>query len=158
MSTQTNVTFSHYPQNGGLGLPIFSELAGIEFKTHKSCQKIYETKLFSKNEQAVNNTTAWCIPQLTTLPVKEEGYTINKNCFWDILELRYGWQLQQLPTTCKCGARFTMDHALSCKKGGFISLHHNQIRDPTTNLLKIISHYVLIKIQMLLKKKIDSLF
>ena len=27
---------------------------------------------------------------LTTLPIKEEGYTINKNCFWDLLRLRYG--------------------------------------------------------------------
>ena len=41
-----------------------------------------------------------------------------------------------------------MDHTLSCKKGGFISLHHNQIRDLTANLLKIISHDVLIKLRL----------
>ena len=83
---------------------------------------------------------------LTTLPIKEEGYTINKNCFWDQLRLRYGRQLQRLPTTCECGTYFTMDHhALSCKKGGFISLHQNQIRDLTANLLKIICHDVLIE-------------
>ena len=82
---------------------------------------------------------------LSTLPIKEEGYTINKTYFWDLLRLRYGWQLQGLPTTCECGARFTMDHALSCKKEGFMNLHHNQIRDLTPNLLKIICHDVLIK-------------
>ena len=81
----------------------------------------------------------------TTLPIKEEGYTIHKNCFWDLLRLRYGWQLQRLPTTCECGTRFTMDRALSCKKGGFISLRHNQIRNFTANLLKIICHDVLIE-------------
>ena len=27
---------------------------------------------------------------LTALPLKEEGYTINKNCFLDLLRLRYG--------------------------------------------------------------------
>ena len=43
------------------------------------------------------------------------------------------------------GARFTMNHALSCKKGGFISLRHNQIRDLTANLLNIIFHDVLIE-------------
>ena len=75
---------------------------------------------------------------LTTLPIKEEGYTINKNCFWDLQQLRHGWQLQRLPTTCECGARFTMDHALSCRNGDFKSLRHNQIRDLTVNLLKII--------------------
>ena len=36
-------------------------------------------------------------------------------------------------------------HALSCKKGGFISLRHNQIRDLTANLLKTICHDVLIE-------------
>ena len=82
---------------------------------------------------------------LTTLPIKEEGYTINMNCFWDLLRLRYGWQLQRLQTTCECGTRFTLDHALSCKKGGFISLRHNQIRDLTANLLKTICHDVLIE-------------
>ena len=85
---------------------------------------------------------------LTALPLKEEGYTINKNCFLDLLRLRYGRQLQRLPTTCEYGARFTMDHALSCKKGGFISLRRNQIRDLTANLLKIICHDVLIKLTL----------
>ena len=35
----------------------FQSLQVLNFKTNKSCQKIYETKLLSKNEQAVNNTT-----------------------------------------------------------------------------------------------------
>ena len=38
-----------------------------------------------------------------------------------------------------------MDHALSCKKAGFVSLRHNQIRYLTANLLKIICHDALIK-------------
>ena len=38
-----------------------------------------------------------------------------------------------------------MDHTLSCKKGGFISLCHDQIQDLTANLLKIICHDVLIE-------------
>ena len=48
---------------------------------------------------------------LTTLPLKEEGYAINKNHFWDLLRLRYGRPLQGLSTTFECGARFAMDHA-----------------------------------------------
>ena len=38
-----------------------------------------------------------------------------------------------------------MGHALLCKKGGFISLRHNQIRDLTANLPKTICHDVLIE-------------
>ena len=35
------------------------------------------------------------------LPIFSElvDIAINKNCFWDLLRLRYGWQLQRLPTT-----------------------------------------------------------
>ena len=82
---------------------------------------------------------------LTTLLIKEEDYTINSNCFWDLLRLRYGWQLQKVPANYECGAHFTIDHTLSCKKGGFISLHHNQIQDLTANVLKIMYHDVLIE-------------
>ena len=27
----------------------------------------------------------------TALPIEEEGYNINKNCFWDLLQLSYVW-------------------------------------------------------------------
>ena len=37
---------------------------------------------------------------------------------------------------------FTIDHALSCKKGGFISLRHNEIRNFTEKLLKETCHDV----------------
>ena len=58
MSTQSNVTFSHYLQNMVVWVSqYFQSLQILNFKTHKSCQKIYETKLLSKNEQAVNSTT-----------------------------------------------------------------------------------------------------
>ena len=42
---------------GGLGLSIFSELADIEFQNLNHVRRICETKLLSKNEQTVNNTT-----------------------------------------------------------------------------------------------------
>ena len=91
------------------------------------------------------------------LPIKEKGYTSNKKCFWDLLQLRCGWQLQKLPTTCECGARFTMDHALSRKKGGFINLGDNQTWDLTGNLLKIY-HDVLIELtlQQLTSESLDE--
>ena len=44
--------------------------------------------------------------------------------------------LRKLATSYECGARFNLQHALSCKKGGFISIRHNQIRNITAKLLK----------------------
>ena len=72
---------------------------------------------------------------LTTLPLKNEGYALTKQQFWDLIRIRYGWQLKRLPVNCECGSSFTVDHAMSCKKGGFISLRHNHLRNITANLL-----------------------
>ena len=43
--------------------------------------------------------------------------------------LRYNFPLKGTPTFCSRGERNTLDHSLICKKGGFVSMRHNQIRD-----------------------------
>ena len=43
---------------------------------------------------------------LTSLPLKDEGYVVNKQSFWDLIRIRYGWELSRLPDknkTCECG-------------------------------------------------------
>ena len=72
----------------------------------------------------------------------EPGYMLNKQTFFDLIHIRYGWKLSQLPETCECGSMFNVDHALSCKKDGFVSLRHNQIRDITAKLLRKICYDV----------------
>ena len=49
--------------------------------------------------------------------------------------LRYGWTPTRLPSKCDCGKNFNVEHALSCAKGGFPTLRHNEIRDTTASLL-----------------------
>ena len=44
-----------------------------------------------------------------------------------------------------CAQTLNVEHTLSCKKGGFISIRHNQVRDTTTNLLKMICNDVKIE-------------
>ena len=61
---------------------------------------------------------------------------LDKQSFWDLIHLRHGWRLNRLPELCECGLRFTTEHALSCKKGGFVTLRHNSIRNITATLLK----------------------
>ena len=72
---------------------------------------------------------------LTTLPVEEFGFHLHKGAFRDALALRYGWPLHNSPATCSCGSHFTVEHALSCPKGGYPSIRHNEIRDFTVNLM-----------------------
>ena len=68
-----------------------------------------------------------------------------KGAFWDALALRYGWLPLHAPTTCACGNSFTMEHILSCPKGGFPSIRHNEIRDITATLLSEVYHDVAIE-------------
>ena len=55
--------------------------------------------------------------------------------FYDLMKLRYGKELLRLLDTCSCGARYDVQHALSCKKDGFVSLPHNKIKNITAELL-----------------------
>ena len=72
---------------------------------------------------------------LTALPLTEHGFSLHKGAFHDALALRYGWIPDRLPTKCACGAPFFVEHAMSCAKGGFPSIRHNEIRDLTATLL-----------------------
>ena len=61
---------------------------------------------------------------LTTFPIKDEGFQLDKQTFWDLIRIRLsGYQLTRLPEKCACGPHFDLQHSLSCKKGGFFSLH-----------------------------------
>ena len=72
---------------------------------------------------------------LTALPVAEFGFTLHKSAFRDALCLRYGWMPSRTPINCDCGSQFSVEHAMSCPKGGFPTIRHNEIRDLTANLL-----------------------
>ena len=72
---------------------------------------------------------------LTALPIEEFGFTLHKSAFRDAVALRYGWQPANIPSTCACGKEFTVEHVLSCAKGGFPSIRHNEIRDVSAQLM-----------------------
>ena len=56
--------------------------------------------------------------------------------------MRYGWHPKQLPSRCVCDQKFTVEHALSCLRGGFPSIRHNEIRDITAEVLTEVCHGV----------------
>ena len=66
---------------------------------------------------------------LTVLPLVDHGFSLSKSDFKDALSLRYGWTPPRLPSHCSCGHAFSIDHALSCSSGGYLSLRHNEVRD-----------------------------
>ena len=52
------------------------------------------------------------------MPLSDQGLALNKQEFRDSLRMRYDLPLVDLPSHCVCGDKFTVGHALSCKKGG----------------------------------------
>ena len=77
---------------------------------------------------------------LTALPIKAHGFTLHKGDFRDALMLRYGWTLPHCPSYCSCRAEFSVEHSLSCPKGGFPTIRHNEVRDLTASLLTEVCH------------------
>ena len=79
-----------------------------------------------------NGASNW----LSALPIGSKGFSLNKQEFTDALALRYGWIVKGLPEVYACGENFDERHAMSCQKGGFISVRHDEIRDIICSLLK----------------------
>ena len=79
---------------------------------------------------------------LSVLPIEEHGFALHKGAFRDALCLRYGWLPNNLPAKCVCGRGFTVDHAMNCASGGFLSLHPFPIIWCHTLLLNVYHHIV----------------
>ena len=73
---------------------------------------------------------------LTTPLVHSLGFGLNKQEFRDAICLRYGWRIPHTPSHCQCGQKNDTDHALSCKKGGYIIMRHNRIRDLEAEMMR----------------------
>ena len=90
------------------------------------------------NSLGMKGASTW----LTTLPIDKHGFALHKAAFRDSLSLRYGWPFQDSPSYCSCGQQFSVEHALSCKTGGFPVVRHNEVRDITATLLTEVCHEV----------------
>ena len=76
------------------------------------------------------------------ISLEDHGFTLTKGEFRDALALRYNKPLYSLLSNCPCGQKFNVTHALNCKKGGFVTMRHNNIRDFEANLLRIVHNDV----------------
>ena len=63
---------------------------------------------------------------LSALPHRINGSELSREKIWDNLCFRYGLMPQDVPATYKgCGKKFSVEHALSCPKGGLVLERHN---------------------------------
>ena len=86
---------------------------------------------------------------LTVLPLANHGFLLNKQEFRDAMCLRYGWQIHNTPPFCGCGQRNSVDHTLICKKGGYVAMRHNNLRDLNCELQREVCRDVVLEPQLL---------
>ena len=76
-------------------------------------------------------TSAW----LTAVPLERHDFALHKGEFRDAIALRYGWPVLRVPEKCVCNAPFSADHAMICRKGGYPTLRHNEVRNLVASAL-----------------------
>ena len=108
-----------------------------------------ENTLMPEQNRAVQQvkqkgTSNW----LNVLPLEDHGFTLTKGDFRDALALHYNKPLRSLPSNCPCGQKLNVTHALNCKKGGFVTIRHNNIYDFEANLLRIVHNDVEVEPQL----------
>ena len=115
----------------------------ISSENHKSLQqkaegiyKLLPPSLQRCFDQACEKgSSSW----LSALPIADHGFHLNKGEFRDALCLKYDWSLPNVPQHCSCGKQFSVDHAMTCYLGGFLTVRH---RDVTASLLTEVCHNV----------------
>ena len=79
----------------------------------------------------MTKTGAW----LTVQPSTVNGTELGAQEWRNNLLLRYGINPTDLPTHCNgYHAKFSISHALDCKKGGLVTARHNELREEVADL------------------------
>ena len=87
--------------------------------------------LWSVKQSKDKGASSW----LTAMPLVDQGLVLNKQEFRDSLRLRYNMPWSDLLSKCVCGEKYSVCHALSCKKGGFVSQRHDGVHNLLTSLI-----------------------
>ena len=95
----------------------------------RNCLKHLKNILSSNTVRKVHN---W----LTSLPIRAKGFSLNKQGFVDAVALRNGWPVNGRPSICVCGSLNDVNHFMTCKKGGFVCIRHDEVRDLKANMLR----------------------
>ena len=84
------------------------------------------SKATKKQLERIGECGAWIVLQ----PNRLNGTCLSAEEWRDNARIRYGIKPAGLCTHCDgCGAGFTIEHGLSCKKGGLVGIRHDDVRD-----------------------------
>ena len=74
----------------------------------------------------------------SVLPIRYMNFDLSKSEFRDAVKLRYDWDVPDMPSFCVCGDHFNVDHAMICKRGGFVIQRHNEPMDLEAEMLRMV--------------------
>ena len=81
--------------------------------------------------QRAQETGHW----LTLMPNHLNGTALSPQEFHDSIRMRYGLLPHHLPEKCDgCRQKFSVEHAMTCKKGGLVVLRHNDVAQEWSEL------------------------
>ena len=107
------------------------KIASVKSRMESIDSTLPSDLLRSVNQSRDKGASSW----LTAVPLVDQGLVLNKQEFRDSLRLRYNFPLSDLPSKFVCGEKYTVCHALSCKKGGFVAQRHDGFRNLLTSFL-----------------------
>ena len=138
-SISISAPLSHLIESQQHNYPWESLNAQIEAKNTVRKQRLKDLKSSATNiKSSLSNSLRHAVDRaqekgasswLSSLPLAVFGFSLHKGAFRDALALRYGWLPSNTPIHCACGTQFSVEHSLSCPKGGFPSIRHNEVRD-----------------------------
>ncbi|KAL7502374.1 hypothetical protein ACHAXN_001333, partial [Cyclotella atomus] len=75
---------------------------------------------------------------LTCVPSRLHGTELSAEEWRDNARLRYNLNPLSMPSACDgCGAKMTVEHALSCKVGGLVHIRHDDVADEFGHLCEL---------------------
>ena len=63
--------------------------------------------------------------------------------------MRYDLRLADVPRTCACGDDYSINHCLTCKRGGYVIIRHNAVRDTLAEVLREVCSDVKVEPQLI---------
>jgi hypothetical protein len=106
--------------------------------------------LFLAMQSRDKGASSW----LNAIPLKDQGLALNNQQIRDSLRMRYNRPPNDIPSHCACGDRFSINHAITCKKGYLRLTGKNHSQKLATRKISIQSFRCDFKIQSGLRKQI----
>ncbi|KAG1662485.1 hypothetical protein GQR58_020916 [Nymphon striatum] len=134
--------FSLPARDGGLSIYNISEISDAEYDysvrvTAQQRDAIYDKcsgEYFENDNERYEAKESITKDRLAFFKQKHDRLISQLNEH-NALALRYNFQIKDVVKVCACGEVNSVNHWLICKKGGYVSLRHNWVRDVVSKLL-----------------------